>query len=278
MAKAKPHKKRSRMRIIVILFFVILTLSIALAGSLIYLHRQDAPATKNGGLFSLTGITVIGNNHYMDEAIIGESGLAVGQNVFFINKAAAKQKIEAAFPYVDEAQVKSPSFNTIEITITEAEVLGAMYGNGQWLIVGKNGKILETMAMESDRPGRYFYLQGTVPAGDLTPGAVAMDQRSLRIADSVLTAAQKYGLDGLLGIDMRDRTNIALNWKNQLTVVLGNESNLDAEIRLLVQTLPQILEQNGGSVFGRLDLSSYSDADENNDKIIYTPQDVLENH
>ncbi len=277
MAKARRKKKRNRMRVIAVLFCVILVLSLASAGLITYLRRQSAPAADPDGVFALKEITVVGNNHYQNEAIIGESGLSVGQNVFSINKAAAKKKIEAAFPYVDTALVKSPSFNTIEITITETELLGAMYGDGQWLIVGQNGKILETMPVESDRPGRYFYLQGAVLAGDSTPGAVAMDERSLNIANTVINAASSYGLEGVLGIDMRDPTDISINWKNQLTVLLGNESNLDAEIYLLVQTLPSILEQNGNSVSGRLDLSSYSDSTESNDKIIYTPEDVLQN-
>ena len=277
MAKARRNKKRNRMRIITVLFCVILVLALASAGLITYLRRQTVPAADPNGVFSLKEITVTGNNHYQDEAIIGESGLSVGQNVFSINKAAAKKKIEATFPYVHTAQVKSPSFNTIEIIITETELLGAMYGNGQWLIVGQNGKILETMPMESDRPGRYFYLQGAVPAGESVPGAVAMDERSLNIANTVLNAASEYGLDGLLGIDMRDTNDIAINWKNQLTVLLGNESNLEAEIHLLVQTLPHILEQNGNSVSGKLDLSSYSDSTDSNDKIIYTPEDVLQN-
>ncbi len=277
MAKAKPRKKRNRVRIIAVLFCVILVLAIASAWLLTYLRRQSAPAADPDGVFALKEITVIGNNHYDNAAIIGESGLTVGQNVFSINKAAARKRIEAAFPYVDTALVKSPSFNTIEITITETELLGAMYGGGQWLIVGQNGKILETMAMESDRPGRYFYLQGATPAGDTTPGAIAMDERSLNIANTILNAAKEYGLDGLLGIDMRDPTKIAINWKNQLTIMLGNETNLDGEIHLLVQALPQILAQNGNSVSGRLDLSSYSDSNESNDKIIYTPEDVLQN-
>ena len=46
---------------------------------------------------------------------------------------------------------------------------------------------------------------------------------------------------------------------------------------MLVKVLPQILERNGGSVAGRLDLSSYSEDTESNDRIVYTPQDVLEN-
>lgn len=275
---AKRHKKRNRFRIIVVLFFVILALSLALTGALIYLRRQSAPASDTKtGRFSLQSITVTGNTHYAEEAIIGESGLAVGQNIFSVNKAAARKKIADTFPYVASVTVKSPTFNTIEISIVETDILGAMYGGGNWLIVGKNGKILETMEVTSDRPGRYFYLQGATAGGEYTLGAQAMDERSLRIVNTVLEAAGQNALEGILGIDMRDKNAISLNYRNQLTVLLGSETNLAAEIQLLATSLSKIAERNGGVLSGRLDLSSYSDTSDSNDKIVYTPQDVLEN-
>lgn len=277
-ARKKKKQPPTRFRIVVTLFIIIVVLSVALAGALIFLRHKDTPITEPKlSSFTVSGIAVAGNTRYDDKAIVGESGLKLGQSVWSVNKAAAAKKIEATFPYVEKAVVKSPSFNTITIEITEARVLGAMYGDGKWLIVGSNGKVLETMPLESDRPGRYFYLQGATPAEGAAIGSTAMDERSVRVVSTVLDAVQANKIEGIMGIDMRDKTRISLNWKNTLTIVLGNESNLTAEINLLAGTLPQILEKNGGVLSGRLDMSSYSDGNDNNDQIIYTPQDVLEN-
>jgi len=284
MATAKkPIRKKkkqpvTRFRIVVTLFLIIVALSVALAGMLIYLRHRDTPINEPKlSSFTVSGIAVAGNTQYDDKAIVAKSGLKLGQSVFSVNKAAAAKKIEEAFPYVETAVVKSPTFNTITIEITETKVLGAMYGDGQWLIVGANGKVLETHPLESDRPGRYFYLQGATPAEGVVIGSTAMDERSVRVVRTVLENIELNNIEGIMGIDMRDKTRISLNWKNCLTVVLGNESNLATEIKLLASTLPQILEKNGGVLSGRLDLSSYSDSNDSNDKIIYTPQDVLEN-
>ncbi len=282
MAKKPARKKKkqpvTRFRIVVTLFIIIVVLSVALAGMLIFLRHRDTPITEPKlSSFTVSGIAVSGNTRYDNKAIVGESGLKLGQSVFSVNKAAAAKKIEATFPYVEKAVVKSPSFNTITIEITEARVLGAMYGSGNWLIVGSNGKVLETMPVESDRPGRYFYLQGATPAEDAAIGSTAMDERSVRIVSTVLDAVEANQIEGIMGIDMRDKSRISLNWKNTLSIILGNESNLAGEIKLLASTLPQILEKNGGVLSGRLDMSSYSDGNDNNDQIIYTPQDVLEN-
>lgn len=277
MSEVKKRKKRNRFRVVVTLFFIILALSAALAGALIYLRSQKPTADPKKSRFSLQSITVTGNNHYDDEAIIAESGLSVGQNILSVNKAAAAKKLAATFAYIDTVKVTAPTFNTVSIDITETAPCGAMYADGHWLVVGNNNKILELLPVTGDTPGRYFYLRGATAAGEVKLGAAAMDDRSLRITKTVKTAIDTYKAEGILGVDMRDRNNIALNWKNTLTVTLGNESNLDAEIAMFVNVLPQILERNGGSVAGRLDLSSYSDDTESNDRIVYTPQDVLEN-
>lgn len=271
----KTRKKRTRFQTVVTLFCVIVALSLALAGALIYLRHQNAPIENDSlNFFAVKSITVHGNSRYDEAAVIGESGLRVGQSIFSVNKGAAAKKLKETFPYIHEAVLKSPTYDSLEIHITETNVIGAMYGGGMWLVVGENGKILENIPMTSDRPGRYFYLQGAVHTGDTTPGTVAMDERSVGIVRTVLDAVETNAIDGILGIDMRDKTNISLNWKNRLTVVLGNETNLKNEIALFAKTLPQILERNGGVLEGRLDLSSYSDHSEDNDKIVYTPQDV----
>ncbi len=283
MAKApiKPLKPKTpnRFKVVVVLFCVIVALSIALAGAIMFVRNSKQPQAGQSWFqnFTVKSITVNGNTQYDNNAIIGESGLKVGQSIFSVNKATAAKNIQAAFPYVQTATVKNSSYNTLTIDIVETEVVGAMYGDGQWLVVGANGKILETFPMESDHPGRYFYLQGAVLAETAEIGATAMDERSIGIVNTILAALKQNNIEGVLGIDMRDKTRISFNWKNQLTVVLGNESNLETEISLFAQSLPGVLEHNGGSVSGQLDFSSYSDNTDANDKIIYTPKDVLEN-
>ena len=270
---SKRRKQRNRFKTVVILFCVNLVLAVALVCGFIYVSNQKSQAFS---WLALQEITVSGNTKYDQNAIIGESGLSVGQSVFSVNKATASKNIKNAFPYVADAVVSSPSYNSISIHIVENKAIGAMYADGKWLVVGENGNILEQLSVESDRPGRYFYFKGATPAGDITPGKPAMDERSFGIVTTVMQAIEENGIEGVVEINLQDKTNISFNWKNLVTVTLGNETNLKAEIRLFSKVLPHILERNGGSIAGRVDLSSYSDNTDSNDKIIYTPKDVLE--
>lgn len=267
----RKKKKRNRFKTVVILFCINLVLMLLLAGGIVFVCNQEGQAFS---WLTIQDITLEGNTRYDPAAIIGESGLSIGQNVFAINKATAAKNIRERFPYIADAKVESPTYNTIKITITEVSPIGAMYAAGNWLVVGENGNILETLPLQSDRPGRYFYLQGATPTGEITPGNIAMDERSIGIVKTLTKAFADSGVSGVLGIDLRDKTNISFNWKNKLTVVLGNESNLAAEVDLFQKSLPHILERNGGSLEGRLDMSSYSDNIDANDKIIYTPKDI----
>lgn len=275
---AKKRKKRNRFKIVVVLFCIIIAVSLALAGAIVYVRHQNAPIQNEKlSRFAIREITISGNTKYDEAAILGESGLKVGQSIFSVNKGAAAKKLKETFPYIQDAVVKNVTYNTLCIEITETKVVGAMYGKENWLVVGQNGKVLEILPLESDRPGRYFYLQGTTPAEEIAIGLPAMDERSTRIANTVFTALEENEVEGVLGIDMRDKTNISLNYQNTMTILLGSERNIAFEIRLFKQALPQIAERNGGAIAGRLDLSSYSDDTDKNDQIVYTPADVLEN-
>ncbi|MBO5913737.1 MAG: hypothetical protein J6Q72_00140, partial [Clostridia bacterium] len=58
-------------------------------------------------------------------------------------------------------------------------------------------------------------------------------------------------------------------------VVLGNETNIPSQIKMLADTLPVLYQNNGLEASGRLDMTTYADDDPNNDKAIFTPAELL---
>ena len=103
-----------------------------------------------------------------------------------------------------------------------------------------------------------------------------LDERSLRVTATLLSAARQYGLADVTGIQLGQKTNIRLMWKNQIEVVLGNESNLALQIKALVGILPTLLNNNGEGATGRLDMRSYADGDAANDRAIFSPMTLEE--
>lgn len=117
-----------------------------------------------------------------------------------------------------------------------------------------------------------------------------MDEESLRIIRTLLTAFADFRQEAneaeelpavdltkeIVEIDITNKADIRLNWKNRIVIRLGNESNLYKEINVLATSLALLQKSQGYGIAGQIDLRSYSDSDSDNNKLFYTPQDVLD--
>lgn len=282
-----PPKRKKRRRIN--RFYTMLLLLVGIAGMLVATvvmrsiwksaekaHGQPAASGETasgneGGIFSIKKVTVAGDTRYQTEDIVQASGIYVGQSIWSVDKKGAIENILRAFPYIETAAVANTAYDAIEITVTETEELGAMYADGQWLVVGTNGKALEALPVEGDRPMRYLYFKGATPlTGEL--GKQAMDDRSLAIAQELVEAFETYGLTGVCEIDMTNKSDIRLNWNNRITVKMGNDSQLTHEVGVVVSMLPGIEEQYGSDARGQIDASAYSSG---RVYAVFTPEDLL---
>lgn len=277
--REKRKKRRlNRLRVSVFLFIVIL----AVAGIIAFLMLKSPSfkpvsgdtSSRSQAVFGVKTITVTGCTHYTDDQIIETSGIYDGQSVFAVNKRKAAEKILQAFPYIQKVTIESPSFNAIKISIQEEEPFGIVATDNGWFVMGRSGKGLEFLPAESDRVGGYFKIKGTV-IEDGGVGHMLLDDRSLSILSSLFSGFDTYGLQNIDEIDVTDYTNICLDWNGQITIKLGNDTNLDHEISVAVTTLEPVLQKYGQNTRGELDLSGYSDSDPNNDWALYTPEDAL---
>jgi len=283
----KPQKTRTkaqrRARLSLILFLSAIVLFAASFGlNLLYQNRlvslekaknstttETKPTNGEGGTFKVRSIAVEGNKHYSEDQILRASGLFVGQSVWEVNKAQASASIKAACPYVESASISSSLLNTITITVKETTIVGAMYYNGEWILVGKNGQAVDKIAVESDVPPRLLYLKGATATGKGL-GKPAMDERCTEILKTYLAAVEQNELTGICELDLSNKGDLKLNWNNQITILLGNDSNLSYEIAVVKANLPSVLKNKGEQVRGTLDVSSYSDENATN-RVIFTP-------
>lgn len=286
MAKGRATKRKkrrvSRFTTMCILLGAIVVLSVAtllMRGA--YKRAEEAadnpsqtPTTEQSDtLFSLKEITVSGNTRYLPEAIVQVSGLYEGQSVWSVDKTAAAERVLDTFPYIENVEVTNTAYDKLDIAVTETEELGMMYADGQWVVVGANGKVLETQEMTSDRPLRARYFKGAT-VNSATPGEQAMDERSFAIVTELLDAFAHYELEGVREIDLQNKSDIRLNLNNRVTVKMGNDSNLTHEVGVVVSALPDIEAQYGVNAAGLLDVSAFSEENAAA-RAVFTPQDLL---
>lgn len=220
-------------------------------------------------------VTVVGNTRYDEQAILQVSGIQKGQSVFVLDRNKAARDIKANFHYAEDVKVKVDWNRNVTIEITEAKPMGAVYARGKWVVVSDSGRGLYAEPVNSERPLRQLYIKG---AGVLsaTPGEQVLDESSLQLVAKLFSALEKVGLlDDISVVDISNRNDIRLNWKNQITLLLGNDSNLPFGIAAAAGTIPKVLEKHGQTATGQLNLIQLSDPTVESPAIIFTPSSLL---
>ena len=269
-------RKRNRFRLFVVLSIVNILLVVFTVLLLpAALSKPNADGRDKPSTLGIRSITVEGNTQYDNEAIVGVSGLEVGQSVFSVNKGQVAKQLKKEFAYVRDVDIDISFKREVTLRITEAEEMGAVYAGGGWVVVDENGIGLQKIPIESERPLRRMYLKG---AGTLTDeiGKQVLDEHSLSIIAEICTAFELYQLGDVSEIDMTNLTDIRVNWKNQIDIALGNDSNLTYEIAVAASSIPKILARHGETATGLLNISQYSDATVQTPTIIFTPSSLLE--
>ena len=273
--QAMRRKRRLRRRILRTALVLTVLLVLALLVALLILHISGKAAQKKGETASflvVKSIQVEGETRYSPEDIIRASHLYVGESLLVVNKVQAHNAILQQFPYLDHVDVGNASFSTIVIRVRETKVIGTVKTAQGWYVLGENNHALELVSAQDVFADTVRIIgAGTV---NETVGEPLLDDRCLRVTRTLLNAANDCGLEGITCIDLTEKTNIRLLWKDQIDVQMGNESNLDAQVRVLQKFLPTILNNNGQSATGRLDMSSYADDDSGNDRAIFSPMDI----
>ena len=236
------------------LFVVLAVLDVLLiVGSLLMLpmalQSVDETTGKPNALFGVKSITVVGNTRYDEATVIGISGIMEGQSVFSISERTAEQYILDTFTYVKDVSIDVTLSREVTITLTEYQELGAVYAGGSWMVVSREGIGLMKMPVESERPLRRLYLKG-VETLSAEVGTQVIGGKDLEVVRMLVDSMSANGLSGVGVIDLSDRSNIRLNWKNQIDIALGNDSNLNYEIAAAASAIPRVLSRHGDTVTG----------------------------
>ncbi len=272
-------RRRRRRRLMLIRMAIVLSivLLLLLVGALVVMKIIGTQQSKRGettGFMAVKEILVEGETRYSAEEIIEKSGLYVGQSLMGVNKVQAHDTLMEAFPYLNTVEIGNASFDTLRIRLTETPVLAAVKAEEGWYIVGENNHAMESLT-EDALPAGVLQVLGATMENEVI-GEALLDERSLRVCRTLSASANLYQLSGMTAIDMTEKTNLSILLNDRLQVVLGNETNIPAQIKMLVDTLPVLYQNNGADVDGRLDMTTYADEDPNNDKVVFTPPELLE--
>ena len=256
---ARKKKRRQLMirRTLLVLAIVLLVALIATAVVLKIVADQKSAKGESVNFLAVKEIVVEGETRYTDEQIIDASKLFVGQSLLSVNKVAAHDNLTAAFPYLATVEVSNASFYTLRIRVTEVPEMAVVACDDQWMILGDNNRAL-ALVEEANIPAGLPRIKGASFENQVV-GKSLLDERSLRICETLITAAKRYDLKNMTTIDISTKTKIFLMLDERMQVVLGNETNLATQVQVLVDTLPTLYRNNGEDATGRVDMMFYAD-------------------
>lgn len=226
------RKKRRRNKIIGYTVVIILIIAAAIALSLTV-------------FFKIQSINVTGDDIYNGETIVAASGLNVGENMFKSSKKDISNKLETSLPYIESVHVKrSPTGNvTLAITAAKAE-LAIDCGEG-YILLNKNGKVLEDGVVSINEDVTTVTASAIVTA---TPGDVIVfeneqDTQTLKDIKSIIDSKQ---IEKITDINITQNSSVVLTYDMRITLEVGMVSTLEQKIDFIKATLDKLNSDDPG--------------------------------
>ncbi len=197
-------------------------------------------------LFNATEVEVTGTDLYTAQQITEISGVAVGNNLVRLDTDTAEACIMENLSYVEEVKVLRSFPGKIKIKVTQAVPAANIEHDGKFYVVSETGKILE-QALDAPKSGLVI-----ITGFDLTEieKGQMKSEDSLKepILDTILTAVERFEIKNIVEVNIKDRTNIKLNFDNRANILLGSSLDLDYKLSAIKVILEEKLSKEFNGV------------------------------
>ncbi|MBP1736605.1 MAG: Cell division protein FtsQ [Oscillospiraceae bacterium] len=219
--KKKRRRNRGRFRLLYKAVLILLVPLFIIVGSAIF--------------FRISNIEVNGLQRYSADELIQAAGLSLNDNLLFLNKQTAEQKVYNTLPYVDTMELVRKFPDKLQINVTECSPAAAIQGDTGWWLLDHNCKLLEQV--DESGAQAYFSIQGLTA---LAPAAgkslvVAEGERSkLTVLKSLLAALEEQDmLSDVTGIDLSSDYLVEMGYTSYFQVKMPQDSDFSYMIQRL---------------------------------------------
>lgn len=229
--------------------------------------------------FKVENIHVSGMQKYSAWDIREASGIQEGDNLMTLGKARVSGKIIAQLPYVDQVRIGIKLPDTVNIEITESEVIYTIQADDlSWWIINSQGRVLEpTTAFIAEH---FTMIEGVyIAVPTVGQQAIASDQATQETDETqldetdttdvtaeptapmdtvsagerlavALAIVQGLEMNGIVGeatsVNVADLYNLELWYDDRYQVLLGEGTQLEYKIRAMQQAAAQMTDYQQG--------------------------------
>ena len=208
---------------------------------LVFVAICGAIAVALALFFKVETITVTGNSRYTAKQIVEAGGMQVGDNMFFLNKYKASEKITASLPYVETVRISRQLPNTLVVTVTECTAPAAVAQDGKlWLLSG-DGKIVD----EKTGDGKQYAL---VKGLSLLDPQVGTDIQVPEEEQSSALLRDKNMLSDVQTIDLSDTASVVMGYLDRFDVTFRWDADFDYKLDYLLAVVERLEVNETGSI------------------------------
>ncbi|MBE6836657.1 MAG: FtsQ-type POTRA domain-containing protein [Ruminococcus sp.] len=236
-----PNKRRRRRKSNMTIYYVIVAVIVVFA---VYFM-------SNFVFFRISEIEISGATYYENESILYASTVRKGDNLFRTDIKGVEERLSKMMVYADEVKVRRKLPSRLEITVTEAVPKYNLLQDGRYFVVSESGKILEN---DKIAPHENLLVVEGFEIKDTTPGAKLESEDNLKakILNELTGNLEKMKFDGILKIDLSDRTDIRLFYKNRIEIRIGSSMDIPYKLRYVNAVIDAVQKSFGYEYEGTL--------------------------
>ena len=200
--------------------------------------------------FRVRNVNVSGADKYTAWEIMEASGIKDGDNLLSLPNARISGRITAALPYIGSVRVSIQLPDTVNIEVTELEVVYALRDTvDRWWLMTSNGKIVERILGEPDKGIALIQgvrlkdpqISGNAVAADNAEDTVTRGSDRLAVTLNILQYLENNSIIGNVdSVNVEDLSAITVWYDNQYQVKLGDTSQLEYKIRCMYTAIHQL--------------------------------------
>ena len=259
---AAKHETRRRFKIRwkLYTFFIVGGIMLALAAYLLWSY-----------VLVIENITVTGSERYHASDIIECSGITVGEKLFSlsISEQDSATAIVERFSYIKDVKLHRRIPDTVEIELVEEVPVFVAELHGMYLYLSEELRVLEISNRKN--PGHYIGMRLPDMRIVATAGhTLQMDESMLNV---IMTAASAVCTDTMREdtnyLDVSDRFNISISYKNRFLLELGNINDLEIKLRIAFEIMEQSMFSGGNKGIIYLENVNRPSAKVDNSVVLY---------
>ncbi|MDO4810939.1 MAG: FtsQ-type POTRA domain-containing protein [Eubacteriales bacterium] len=217
---------------------------------LIFVIICGAIAAALALFFKVDRVEVSGNSRYSTEEIVEAGGVAIGENLFFLNKYEVASCIAGDLTYVESVQISRRLPNTLCIAVSECEHAVAVEQDGALWLGCYNGKIADTAPIKDK--ANYVMLTGlTLQEPTVGQSMIPLAEQESKYHALLLLLRQLYQknmLSDLQEIHLEEDAYLSLRYLGRFDVQLLWTADFDYKLEYLKAVVERLEDNEKGTI------------------------------